>query len=526
MRAPKIKIKRLLRQAFHDKWKPNTSTPALYNVCDRCTEYLLYFQVIFSPWAFGATQAWSMWVLNITAYLLGLMLFCKWIIRWRISYLPQRWGSRGDSAHHINKGEFAARVLTALLAGVTVLFLGLSFVSALNAQSSYSHKLLAFDYYDYIAWAPSSVDGGRTWFNLWCNLGLALTFWAARDWLLGKSIPERRHYRRQHARVLADKRLFHSLRKYLSAPERLQKLLLVLMINGALLGLVGIMQRLSGTDQLLWIVQPFINADSTAQFGPYAYRSNAAQYLNLLCPICIGFGWILYWTQPQVWERKKSRSHEKYLILIPCTFLMVAAPIVSSSRGGAVVAVMQFTVSVIILIIANRSKTWLFKVFMLIFVVVVAVIANDLGGNELMERFRSLDMSSMSGRAEIYENSKEIAQDYVVFGSGAGTFGSIYQLYKGPNEVWQGYLHDDWLETRITYGWVGVGLILLMLLSVYLKWFCRGGIAMPWPFAMLLWVSLAGCIFHAKFDFPFQVFSVQHLFVLLSSILFSISHKK
>ena len=52
-----------------------------YNFADNFTEILIFFIVIFSPWAFGTTEAWSIWTMNITAYALGFLLVIKIIFR-------------------------------------------------------------------------------------------------------------------------------------------------------------------------------------------------------------------------------------------------------------------------------------------------------------------------------------------------------------------------------------------------------------------------------------------------------------
>jgi hypothetical protein len=53
----------------------------------------------------------------------------------------------------------------------------------------------------------------------------------------------------------------------------------LLAINGALLGVEGIVQRLEGSGKLLFLIQPQVNRSET-QFGPYAYRANAAATLT------------------------------------------------------------------------------------------------------------------------------------------------------------------------------------------------------------------------------------------------------
>ena len=51
--------------------------------------------IVFAPWAFGATERWSIWTMNVGGYVLGLLLAAKWWIRWRTGYRPARWGD-GD----------------------------------------------------------------------------------------------------------------------------------------------------------------------------------------------------------------------------------------------------------------------------------------------------------------------------------------------------------------------------------------------------------------------------------------------
>lgn len=67
-----------------DRTRPVTLRPVLaYQRCDQSSEWLIYFAMVFSPWAFGtpqfwsgfnSSQFWSTWVMNVTGYLLGLLL--------------------------------------------------------------------------------------------------------------------------------------------------------------------------------------------------------------------------------------------------------------------------------------------------------------------------------------------------------------------------------------------------------------------------------------------------------------------
>src|ERR1035437_9762214 len=102
-----------------------------YRLCEDLTEPLIYFMVVVGPWAFGTTQSWSIWLMNGTGYLLGLLLAGKLAIRWAKGYEPDRWGEgRGGEGRSPKvegrrlegggrgRGRGGAGRRTAILAGV------------------------------------------------------------------------------------------------------------------------------------------------------------------------------------------------------------------------------------------------------------------------------------------------------------------------------------------------------------------------------------------------------------------------
>jgi hypothetical protein len=137
---------------------------------------------------------------------------------------------------------------------------------------------------------------------------------------------------------------------------------------------------------------------------------------------------------------------------------------------------------------------------------------------ELNDRFSLASLRQrMSGRPEILVNARRMAADHPVWGSGAGTFATLYGLYRRPQEQWAAYVHDDWLELQITMGSVGVGLVVLGLAVLFVRSWRGPGIRAPRVVIGLGWAALGGCLVHAWVDFPFQVYSVAFLFVVLAA---------
>jgi len=286
------------------------------------------------------------------------------------------------------------------------------------------------------------------------------------------------------------------------------------------------LQRLDNSNRLLWLVQPRINTEADSQFGPYAYRSSAAQYFNLVWPLCLGLWWVL---RHQVKNSLRSAARvgsSAHAMLLPGAVVMAACPIIATSRGGAIVAAVGMALAFSVLLLASSRGHWGGRLGLIALFAAMIGFAGYLGWEKLEERLRYVFTDEMSGRVEIYENSRKIVKDLPVYGTGPGTFASMYHLYRAnPQQVWQGYLHDDWLETRVTFGAVGLSLILLALSLAFARGFATGGIVVPTPFVALVWLALAGCLFHARYDFPLQVHSILSLFLTLCAILFCCSRK-
>lgn len=490
----------------------------LYTVCDHGTAGLIYLMVIFSPWAFGTTQTWAIWVMNVAGYVLGALLLVKLFIRWVKGYHPPRWG---NSASLEQSKPFHAHLqplahLKGTLALLTVSILLFCLVSALNAAATHEPDGLNFTYHQYVRWLPHSFDSRLTWFAFWNYLGLSCAFWAIADWLPGKSGGEERAARQKPTDNYGAAPPF---------PTRLRRLLWVLCLNGALVGLEGIVQRIEGTGRLLFLIKPAINAEALSQFGPYHYRANASSFFNLAWPVCLGFWWTLH--------RTASSRAKKHHVLLICGIIMAACPIISTSRGGALI-----TISIIVfaafffcathfLVAVQPQKQKQKKKFTLAFLVFFFIAALTLGlvlgWKALRPRMEQIQ-EGFEGREEMYAAAKPMAKDYPLFGTGPGTFESVFQLYRSsPETYWPAQLHNDWLETWITFGVVGSLLIAAALICVFLRWFAPGGLHGGRRFMMMTWLALGGCLAHARFDFPFQIWSILFLFLVLCAVAFNLS---
>ena len=101
----------------------------------------------------------------------------------------------------------------------------------------------------------------------------------------------------------------------------------------------------------------------------------------------------------------------------------------------------------------------------------------------------------------------------------AGKFAAL-ALKVNPTITELMWLPDDLYETRTG---LGSALIAAAFLVVATRRLLPGGIQCGWRFTALLWLALLGCLAHARFDFPFQIYSIVFLFLVLCAILSNLS---
>ena len=470
------------RPASSTRNAPHDSAGRLGSITDLVTAGLVYAMIVFSPWAFGTTQLWSVQWMNAGGYALGALLLIKCIARRQLIT---------SSAQSVRRVSFALLLIIGLI-------LAYVFVAAVNAEFTYVAHEFRRDPRPYIKWLPHSLDRLASWqvFRNW--VALACVFWAVHDWLKSAATPDGRH-----------------------STRRLRQLIAVLAINGALVALEGILQRSSGTPKLLWFQPTHDNPVASAQFGPYAYRANAAQLFNLIWPPSLALWWHLHFRPT---NRRRSQRHHW---LLPAVMLLVVASLFSLSRGGVAIALLQACACACFLLVAGRFSAAARLQIGLVFLVAIGVGAY-LGGDEIAKRIHDNSADPIGvGRTDSYRLAARMADDYPWFGVGPGAYDSVFQEYRNsPDDFWPGQLHNDWLEYLITLGRIGFGLVLAAGVVVAARWWFPGGLRLHWTFAAFIWIALAGCLMHARFDFPLQIYSIQFVFVLLTAVLFTLSRTR
>jgi hypothetical protein len=475
-------------------------TGRLYEAADRLSGLLIYFLLVFSPWALGSTYRWAAWVDTWAAFALGALLILKVGVRRFSPIVPARWGGPEQGGGG-GRGAFWVGFILAM----NILAMLYILASAVNSRASWDPAGNSFTYRQTIHWLPQTYDRDATWFVFWYGLGISLFFWAARDWMTGKTASETELSRQDSSAIL---------------PRRLSRLLWILSVNTGLLAIEGIIQRLEGSGRLLFLVTPRFDTEASQQFGPWAYRGTAAEYFNLVWPVIIGF-W--FWRVSSS-ERRGAKSarvgSDPRSILPPLAVLVAASPIIASSRGGAIVAGLLVGGTIFLSFVFRGRASLAARISISVVLLAGLGLGAYLGWDTLQPRLVEMLKGDSSNRGQIYKNLPEMTRDFYLLGSGPGSFAALYQLYRqGPLEDWAAYAHNDWVELLITFGVFGGGFVILALLAALGRYFRGGGLAAPPFFYGFVVLGMLGCLAHAVFDVPMEAYSVLFLFIFFCAIL-------
>jgi O-antigen ligase len=167
---------------------------------------------------------------------------------------------------------------------------------------------------------------------------------------------------------------------------------------------------------------------SNRVFGTLAYPNALAGYL------VVAFVPVLAW----LWGKVNGRV-TKAVMLAAAGGLMVFCLVLTGSRGGFAALAVSVMAGVLCLAPRNRMS-WLVIGVVALATLAVVFAAAQRGG--LMH----LRQSSLGARLDYWSGAARIAHDHPWFGTGPGTFGSVYTKYKTATTEEAQLVHNSYLE--------------------------------------------------------------------------------
>jgi O-Antigen ligase len=279
---------------------------------------------------------------------------------------------------------------------------------------------------------------------------------------------------------------------------------------------LGLLQKATGAQMIFWQTAPVWGAKTF--FATYYYHGNAGAYLNLVWPLIAGLA-VRAFTTP---------SHPGMRALwLSVLILTLAAVLANTSRMAQLIALLLLIALCVQLgPVLLRRLSRIDKNVAVAGAIAVLLTLFALGQATHLEqplnRWQSVTARiSSDARWQASHVAIGALRDIGFFGFGPGTFRVVFPSYnnmanKPAPGRWR-FLHEDYLQTALEWGWLGSSLWALLFF---------GGIAIGIrsykKFAVREWtprrrrllqplviVALAGVALHALVDFPLQIVSIQ-----------------
>lgn len=428
------------------------------------SRYLFVATLVYAPWAYGCTTADTILVLNwllagVAALWIGDLLF-----RWKLPFVPP--------------------ALVVLLA----LVLALGWAMALNARAIYDPAFSMFALTQpRFPKLPGSYDAANSMAMMIRVTLLAFVVCFVAD--------------------------------LCQRPVWVLRLWQAIAFAGASIALLGLLEKGSGARMIFW--ESWAGNEPPRFFATYFYHANAAAFLNLIVlpTLALALRDLL---------RHDAGPVARALSITGAVAAMLAV-IANTSRAQALGLVLIFLFALgpvrrAIRDIRGREERaanrWQAAVAAVVGLVAIVAVAQASRLNEPLKRWGDLAQSvPQDARWLAAKAALAAVPDAGWFGFGPGTFRSIFPSYQFASGsklagTWR-FLHEDYLQTVLEWGYLGSALIfvtasvgVLIALNRWRvsgrQWFPRQRTLLP-----IVALSLGAVAIHAFVDFPLQIASIQ-----------------
>ncbi len=317
--------------------------------------------------------------------------------------------------------------------------------------------------------------------------------------------------------------------KTVNTRKQIKRIVYVLVIMGFFEAFYGMYEMYNENPRLLFLKKVHYVDVVT---GTFVNRNHLSGYLEMIIPIALGLiiaRISLFSLTGLKWRDKILRLSEKglslNLLLSAGIVVMAVAIIFSESRSGVFVLItfiLFFELTVLYFGRGKERQKWI-KNFLKVSFIIITIVALNVGIGSVIERF-ALDDLLHEGRPIVWGKVVQIIGDYPLFGTGLGTFASVYPAYDDSGRsVRYSHAHNDYLEFLSELGVVGLlllfGGLAYIIVSSFLIWRVRrhpevkglalGGI-----------VAIVAILIHSITDFNLNIPANMVLFTVIVALTF------
>lgn len=298
----------------------------------------------------------------------------------------------------------------------------------------------------------------------------------------------------------------------------LLRLWYVISLIGGSIAFLGLLQKATGARMIFWQPPPpDEQLRVTTFFATYFYHGNAGAFLNLVWPLSAGL----------VIRAFSTRGHSGMRALWTIVFIVTIAGVLANTSRMAQVVALVMLVAIglhfgpgLLRRLPGAQKSVAIAGALAIALALIAL-AQASHLEQSINRWQSVgEHLPTDARWQASRVALSALPVAGFFGFGPATFRVVFPSFNAGSghEVpgsWR-FLHQDYLQTVMEWGWLGSSLWALLFFGgiavgilSYKRYATRDWIPRRRFMQPLAIVALAGVAMHALVDFPFQIESTQ-----------------
>ncbi len=220
----------------------------------------------------------------------------------------------------------------------------------------------------------------------------------------------------------------------------------------------------------------------------------------------------------------RTTSMQRYSAIVAVAaglgIVVMVGVALNGSMAGYGLALPVIAASVLIILPpSSRLRLWVIGLAALLVLGSVAALETTSIGSSRLGQHAT---SSAQSRADIFSVTAHATADFMPFGSGLGSFRSVYHLYERADQVTTEYVvhaHNDYAELALELGFAGVVLMLLFLAwwvaAVWRAW----RTAEAGPFSRAAAIASAAVLVHSLVDFSLRTAAISACFGMCLALL-------
>jgi len=385
--------------------------------------YLLCFLLCFAPLAFGLVEFWSLATAQVVILLITLLVCAgRWFYREPFLHIP---------------GLLPLLLLAAFMALQLLPLPPVALRLLSPAAYSYYQPLLAV--YPDNAWLTLSLYPSGTL--------------------------------RQLLLLVTGILLYVSVIQLFAENLLLRRFIAIFITVATIIAALAIIQHAVTPEMLLFVRK----TPAGEPFGPWINPNQFTGYIELVAPLALG---LCMYYRPR---RHGSDNHRerfinffssagtnKHLFLTAALFIMILAVALSKSFGGIISLFCSLLLFQILYLYKKKSRS-VFGIVILLtaFCLVFAWAGWDILASNV-DRVDTTTGKIRDDRVALWGDSLRLSRDFIVFGSGFGSFVNVYPLYKTlKNPLVYDHPHNEYLEILTDGGIIGVALVAWFVVAMF-----------------------------------------------------------